>query len=98
MTDAGLRSIGMHCHALTKLDISHAKMVTDVGISSLSTGCSNLRHVVFHGVSLVMAIWKIIFCWSCVCRFDGLTFLVVCDNFNAALIFPRSDHIRTNNC
>lgn len=58
VTDAGLRSIGTHCHALTKFDISHAKMVTDVGISSLSSGCPNLRHVVFHGVSIALLI-----CW-----------------------------------
>ena len=53
ITDAGLRSVGTNCHALVTIDVSHAKNVTDVGISSLSLGCPNLRHVKFHGVFML---------------------------------------------
>jgi hypothetical protein len=46
-----MRSIGSACHSLVYIDVSHAKMVTDVGVASMSSGCPALRHVKFQGVS-----------------------------------------------
>jgi hypothetical protein len=46
-----MRSIGSNCHALLRINISHVRMVTDVGIASLTSGCPALRHVNVHGVS-----------------------------------------------
>jgi hypothetical protein len=36
---------------LLRINISHVRMVTDVGIASLTSGCPALRHVNVHGVS-----------------------------------------------
>ena len=55
------------CHTLVRLDVSHAKMVTDVGVASLSSGCPNLRHVNFHGVSECGEL--VMFCLRCIYSF-----------------------------
>lgn len=45
--------LGSSCHALTSLDISHAKAVSDVGISSLAKGCPALKTLKCHGLFLL---------------------------------------------
>ena len=45
--------MGGSCHSLKSLDISHTKLVTDVGISSLSHGCPKLRILNSHGVFML---------------------------------------------
>ena len=53
MSDGGIRSIGNSCHALTKIDISHAKLISDVGVASISLGCPKLTHFACHGLYLL---------------------------------------------
>ena len=43
MRDASLAAIGETCFGLTYIDMSGNKNVTDVGIASLTQGCSQLK-------------------------------------------------------
>jgi hypothetical protein len=53
LTDAALRILGKELHALTHLDISHAKSISDVGIATLTKGCKALRTLKCHGAFLL---------------------------------------------
>ena len=48
-----MRSLGNACHSLTAVDVSHAKLVTDVGLSSLSHGCPKLKTLNCHGIFML---------------------------------------------
>ena len=48
-----MRSLGNNCHTLTHLDISHAKLVSDVGLASISNGCPQLTHLYLHALYLL---------------------------------------------
>jgi hypothetical protein len=50
ITDAGLRSLGNVCHTLSSINISHAKLVSDIGLASLSVGCPKLKSLSCSGV------------------------------------------------
>ena len=43
ITDAGLRSLGNSSHILSSINISHAKLISDIGLASLSSGCTKLK-------------------------------------------------------
>jgi hypothetical protein len=48
-----MRILGKECHALTAIDISHARSISDVGISNLSKGCPNLKKLKCHSAFLL---------------------------------------------
>ena len=48
-----MRSLGSACHALTSLNISQAKLVSDIGIASLSSGCPRLTKLSCSAIFLL---------------------------------------------
>jgi hypothetical protein len=50
LTDAAIRSIGNNCHSLKSLDISHAQLVSDVGIAQVAFGCPDLKTIKCNGL------------------------------------------------
>lgn len=48
-----MRSIGTGCRALTTLDISHNKLISDVGIASIASGCPKLKTLIAPGLYLL---------------------------------------------
>ena len=48
-----MRSLGAACHALTSLNISQAKLVSDIGIASLSSGCPRLTKLSCSAIFLL---------------------------------------------
>ena len=52
ITDAGLRSLGQ-CHLLTHVNICALKQVSDVGLTSLATGCPKLKTLLCDGLYLL---------------------------------------------
>ena len=55
LTDASYAAIGETCKGLTHIDMSGNKNITDVGIASLTQGCSQLKTVIRYSSQLTDA-------------------------------------------